>query len=501
MEITGAAQKSGNKGPPGAVCFSWGAGSHGQLGQPVVNGQLRSFNSPVSVKFDKLGDSAVRVASGSSHVACITDAGEVWLWGDGRGGQLGYTMLRSNNQPTPLTVTAWEKNPGPICKVACGQYHTLVLDTNGGLHAWGRGNMGQLGVGKSIPSCPFPRTVSFKYKLTQIACGDSHSAAIDDRGKVYTWGTGEAGQLGHGFDKPPQGVPLPEPWLVADLPHHLGRMAHIDCGAQFTAVVSERGEVYLWGFGENLYSTLKENFAYVPERVQLPKKVLEVACGRSHILARTEEQNVYAWGNCDFGQLGHGRKVPTKIPRLVLGAYRSFSEVSTESLALTFTVMVRRRQENCLDLGRSVPLLCAEHLRLLVLVGLRRVWAAGARQRPERSPPQGQRGAPEDGGRHDGLRRALDLHRLLGLVARGDRPADRDLASERARGVRAQAGKTPDYRPLPAGWALVRARAHPSLGVHRMPRRPAPPGSGPRNWPRSSRCGTSCVRCANCFLL
>jgi alpha-tubulin suppressor-like RCC1 family protein len=26
--------------------------------------------------------------------------------------------------------------------------------------------------------------VSFKYKLTQIACGDAHSAAIDARGKV-----------------------------------------------------------------------------------------------------------------------------------------------------------------------------------------------------------------------------------------------------------------------------------------------------------------------------
>lgn len=198
-----------------------------------------------AVQFDKLEDSAVRVASGSGHVACLTDAGQVWLWGDGRGGQLGYTMARSNNQPTPLMVESKEMK-SPIAIVACGQHHTLVLDTDGQMHAWGRGNLGQLGLGKSIPTVPFPRVVSFKYKVTQIACGDSHSAAIDVRGKVFTWGTGEAGQLGHGFDKPPQGVPLTEPWLVAGLPPHLGRMAQIDCGAQFTAVVSERGEVYLW---------------------------------------------------------------------------------------------------------------------------------------------------------------------------------------------------------------------------------------------------------------
>jgi alpha-tubulin suppressor-like RCC1 family protein len=126
------------------------------------------------------------------------------------------------------------------------------------------------------------------------------------------------------------------------------------------------GELYIWGFGEHLYSTIKENFAYVPEKIQLPKKVLDVACGRcatffilfcvcvrqprwtppvalpravcsgpakealsrccvhgaragrGHILARTEEQDVYSWGACDFGQLGHGRKVPTSTPRLIL---------------------------------------------------------------------------------------------------------------------------------------------------------------------------------------
>jgi hypothetical protein len=45
MTIT-AASKGGNKGTPGAVCKAWGAGSQGQLGQPVINGQLRSVNAP-----------------------------------------------------------------------------------------------------------------------------------------------------------------------------------------------------------------------------------------------------------------------------------------------------------------------------------------------------------------------------------------------------------------------------------------------------------------------
>ena len=54
----------------------------------MVNGQLRSVNTPTEVKFDKLENSIVRVASGNGHVACVTDAGEVYGWGDGRSGQL-----------------------------------------------------------------------------------------------------------------------------------------------------------------------------------------------------------------------------------------------------------------------------------------------------------------------------------------------------------------------------------------------------------------------------
>ena len=326
MTIQPGAKGGGGKGQPGAIAYAWGAGSNGQLGQPIgASGttMLRSINSPATVKFDNLSDSVVRVASGNSHVQALTDGGECFAWGDGRSQQLGYVMARSNNQPTPQLVDTLTKTAkGGVATIACGQSHSLALDLDGNLHAWGAGGTGQLGTGKSRPYEGLPKMVSFKYPLRQIACGDMHSAAIDDRGRVFTWGNGDAGQLGHGFDKPPAGTPggLPEPYEIthSGLPLHLGKMVQIECGSQFTAVVSQRGEVYVWGFGEHLYSTIDENFAYEPEKIQLPKKVLEVGCGRGHIVARTEEQDVYCWGSCESGQLGHGCKFSTSTPRLVL---------------------------------------------------------------------------------------------------------------------------------------------------------------------------------------
>ena len=95
MTIQKGGGGGGGKGVPGAICFAWGAGSNGQLGQPVINGQLRSVNTPTVVKFEKLEHSIVRVASGNGHVACVTDSGECYGWGDGRSGQL----VRDANEP------------------------------------------------------------------------------------------------------------------------------------------------------------------------------------------------------------------------------------------------------------------------------------------------------------------------------------------------------------------------------------------------------------------
>ena len=113
MTIQPGAKGGGGKGQPGAIAYAWGAGSNGQLGQPIgASGttMLRSINSPATVKFDNLSDSVVRVASGNSHVQALTDSGECFAWGDGRSQQLGYVMARSNNQSRR---SSWIRSPRP----------------------------------------------------------------------------------------------------------------------------------------------------------------------------------------------------------------------------------------------------------------------------------------------------------------------------------------------------------------------------------------------------
>jgi len=72
---------------------------------------------------------------------------------------------------------------------------------------WGRGVFGQLGQGTS-ENVRVPTVVAklMKTHVAQVACGWQHTLALSSNGKVFAWGYGEDGQLGHG-DKLDQTVP------------------------------------------------------------------------------------------------------------------------------------------------------------------------------------------------------------------------------------------------------------------------------------------------------
>lgn len=48
-----------------------------------------------------------------------------------------------------------------------------------------------------------------------------------------------------------------------------------------------------------------------------PLPILKVVCGYAHVLALTDEGEVYAWGSNNYGQLGNGTKTNKLIPSLI----------------------------------------------------------------------------------------------------------------------------------------------------------------------------------------
>ncbi len=145
------------------------------------------------------------LACGAAHSAIVSASGALLTMGSNQHGQCG--------RPTPTTVPAGVPSgvllPGVVHAlaheevrgVACGGAHTLVLTAPGGLYVFGLNATGQLGVGShsSVP-CPAPTALRLAPSMVvaSVAAGDEFSACVTQRGEVLTWGFGGGGQLGHG---------------------------------------------------------------------------------------------------------------------------------------------------------------------------------------------------------------------------------------------------------------------------------------------------------------
>jgi len=88
----------------------------------------------------------------------------------------------------------------------------MALSSDGRVYSWGTSKSGNLGLGdirvRSEPTViTFPPEVdvmkkhsdnSNLTKIKAISCGSSHCLALSSNRKVFSWGNGQGGRLGHG---------------------------------------------------------------------------------------------------------------------------------------------------------------------------------------------------------------------------------------------------------------------------------------------------------------
>jgi alpha-tubulin suppressor-like RCC1 family protein len=170
--------------------WAWGSNSSGQLGL----GNTVSQNEPVQVGEDT--DWAT-VSAGFDYSLAIKTDGTLYVWGGNSNGQLGIGTFEDINQLTPKAIgTGWRD-------VAASRQegHTLGIKTNGTLWAWGSNLHGQLGQGDDwfMIDKYIPVQVGTDNDWVKVLAGDSHSLAVKDDGRVYTWGNNQMNQLGFGY--------------------------------------------------------------------------------------------------------------------------------------------------------------------------------------------------------------------------------------------------------------------------------------------------------------
>ena len=115
------------------------------------------------------------------------------------------------------------------------------------IYSWGSDRYGQLGIGNKIGSKCYniPRLCNFNLQILMISCGEEHACILSSAGKLYSMGSNNEGRLGIGDETIKQ---ISTPCLVESLSGI--NLKFVSCGWGHSAAITEKGELYTWGVGE-----------------------------------------------------------------------------------------------------------------------------------------------------------------------------------------------------------------------------------------------------------
>ena len=216
----------------------------------------------------------------------------------------------------PTLVTALQAVK--VVDMAAGNASSLALSEAGRVYSWGFGGDGRLGHGSPAHRLTAPTMIEAlePHKIVSVTCGN-HCLAISESGRVFSWGPSFRGQLGHG-DEERQLTPK----LIEALQEV--RVVVVEAGTTHSIAVTDDGQVYSWGDGKKGVlghgNTLSQ---FTPKRIEaLQGRVVGAKAGHQRSLAVTATGKVYSWGSTLERELDQLRREGMGFERELPGVSR-----------------------------------------------------------------------------------------------------------------------------------------------------------------------------------
>jgi hypothetical protein len=204
---------------------------------------------------------ATALAAADSHSLALQTDGTVVAWGCGGGGNYGQCSV-----PSGLSG---------VRAIAAGFFDSLALKGDGTVVAWG------CNVSPDRGQCAVPAGLT---GVSAIAAGFAHSLALKGDGTVVAWGCGYA----------------PQDYGQCAVPGGLAGVSAIAAGAYHSVALKSDGTVVTWGCGTASGNSGDYGQCSVPPGLS---GVVAIAAADYDTLALKSDGTVIAWGcGISFGQ-------------------------------------------------------------------------------------------------------------------------------------------------------------------------------------------------------
>jgi len=105
----------------------------------------------------------------------LTDEGEVYIWGSNAHGQLGLGKKLDEEVADPTRLP----NMKDVVDISCGSYHTMLVNRDGEVFAFGMTRDGRIPSEKEEETKPLKICGKIKkHKIIQVHCGKRHNLLV-----------------------------------------------------------------------------------------------------------------------------------------------------------------------------------------------------------------------------------------------------------------------------------------------------------------------------------
>ena len=292
------------------------------------------------------------ISCGAYFTVCVDCEGFIWSFGENHSGQLGTGNTTYINVPQKILSIP------PVLFVSCGGEHTLIITNDNNLWSCGNNDYGQLCHGDKKARSK-PQKTSFS-NIPKISTGSYYSLFQNNKGEIFACGHNQYGQCGLGhFNHPHVNDTQITPILIPNLPLNI---VHFVCGNLQSLFLDSEGNVFfagddtfgklflaltnipnvppikiiscgyissylidlegnLWSFGENVYGHRTNIKA--PKIINTLKDIQQISYGScgEHFFAKSSQNQIFATGSNNYGQLGTGDNQPVSIPKEINSQY------------------------------------------------------------------------------------------------------------------------------------------------------------------------------------